>query len=409
MAQLGWGGSGISPLTDYNKWVTNYINSLASYKTTKQHNPKGYYEDYMQPAQKSSTISTPTTQQTTPQTVQMKAPEFNYSGGFNWKSMIPQLPQTPQVTQQMIADWIKRAQSEAGLQFDPQLLAVRQALEKSLLASEASKGGINPAYEEAISEIQKWQEKALGDEQKRWYARGLGRGGGLIESETEIEKSAMGEKSKLAQEKAQTIADIEKQEALLKQQAAEQETGIEKSRGQYITARQAELREAYEQRQTELSQQMFANQMAIAQFGLTAETQSFNQALSQYELDLDKWYKNSLVSLEQQSQAMASAYASGTAGENKYENMIFDNETGTYITYPQYLAKKELALASTPEEKDYSDLWTTAFANRVSGWSPSSTSTWLSGYNVPQDTLDEWMKTLYDLGQSSSSAGGNIK
>jgi hypothetical protein len=321
-----------------SSWPINYV------PKGQAGGPQGqYYAGHTLP--KPAPTPTPKQQPQVQQQVQqqqVKAPEFGSSGssGFDWKSLIPQLPKQPVVTAKMIAEWLSRAKNEAGLMFDPQLMAITQELEKSLLASEASRGGIEPAYQEAIGEVEKWKEQAMTDEQKRWYSRGLGLGGGLVESERKLEETAGEAVSKLAQEKARTLSDIEKQESLLKQQAAQQGTGIEKSRSQYITARQSELRDAYEQNQSALNQQKFANQMQIAQFGLTAESQAFSQQLAQYELELDKWYKQSLIGLEQESMAMGAAFASGTgAGTQKdpYENMIYDKDTGTYITYPQYL------------------------------------------------------------------------
>jgi hypothetical protein len=105
------------------------------------------------------------------------------------------------------------------------------------------------------------------------------------------------------------MADIDAQVALLKNQAGEKQTGLEAARATYITSRQSELRDAYEQNQQALAQQQFANQMAIAEYGLSAETQAFNEYLQQSQLELDQWYANSLNSLSQESAAMNSAAA----------------------------------------------------------------------------------------------------
>ncbi len=235
-----------------------------------------------------------------------------FKSSFNWQDYVPQLPQTPQVTQQLLAEWLKRAQSEAGMTFDPQLLAIKQQLESALLSAEATKGGISPAYNDIIKEISKWQEESLAAEQARHYARGFGRSGVLLEQEQEIGEKALEEKTAAKTEQARLIADIENQANLLRQQAGEQNTGIVAQKAQYITSRQSELRDSYETNQTALAQQQFQNQMAIAEFGLTAETQAFNQYLSEQQLSLDAWYQNQLMSLQQESAAMTAAATGST-------------------------------------------------------------------------------------------------
>lgn len=239
-----------------------------------------------------------------------------YKSGFNWEEWIPQLPKTPVVTAALIAEWLKRAQDEAALQYDPQKLAINQQLQSSILASEQQKAGIPVAYDEIIKEIQKWQEESMKSEQQRHYARGFGRSGVLLEQEQEIGEKALEETTAARTEQARLMADIDAQVALLKNQAGEKQTGLEASRATYITSRQAELRDAYEQNQQALAQQQFANQMAIAEFGLNAETAAFNQYLQQSQLELDQWYTNSLNSLSQESAAMNAAAAGSMTSAN---------------------------------------------------------------------------------------------
>jgi len=74
--------------------------------------------------------------------------------------------------------------------------------------------------------------------------------------------------------------------------------------------------------------------------------------------------------------------------------------------YPsEYLDWQNYLNPSTTQ--DYSDLWNTVFANRYSGWTPGRQSTWLSGFNVPQDIIDKWLGTLYKI-KASGSTRGNI-
>ena len=255
--------------------------------------------------------------------------------GFDWRSLIPQAPAAPQVTAQMIAEWLSRATTEAGLMYDPQAAGIGRELETSLLASEQSKGAIPGYYQDIMEAIKEWQKTTTEEEQRRWYARGLGQGGGLIEAEKGISESALKETTKAETEKARLLTEITQQEELLKKQAGQKTTEIDVARSQYITSRSAELREKYETNQTQISQQQYQNQMEIAKFGFTAETQAFQNKLQQAELANANWYNSQLISLEKQSMDIAAKAAAGMATTtDKYENM-FTLPTGQKVTAAQ--------------------------------------------------------------------------
>lgn len=300
--------------------------------------------------------------------------QYSYSGGsgghggsgFNWEDYIPELPQAPVVTAALIAEWLKRAQDEAALQYDPQKLAINQQLATSELAANQQKAGIPVAYDEIIKEIQKWQDESMKSEQQRHYARGFGRSGVLLEQEQEIGEKALEETTAAKTEQARLMADIDAQVALLKNQAGEKQTGLEAARATYITQRQSELRDAYEQNQQALAQQQFANQMAIAEFGLSAETQAFNEYLQQSQLELDQWYANSLNSLSQESAVMNSAAAGSMPSAN----------TNTYtVPQPQSLRSASSSAGSSLAS------------------SAAKGSTQVSSANPTIDRLKAWLQT----------------
>lgn len=219
----------------------------------------------------------------------------------------PELPQAPQVTQAMIAQWQKRARGEAGMQFDPQLLEIQQQLEKMLLGAEQAGGGIEPAYQEIADYIKEWQEEETGATQRRYYARGLGRGGGLAEREGEIAEQALKETTAAGTEKARKLSDIESQKLLMMEQAGAKKEEIEVQRGRYTAARSADLEESYRQNQKQLEQQRFANQMQIAQVGMTREAEEFNRWLGTMSAANEIWYREQTLSLEQQSMGLSAA------------------------------------------------------------------------------------------------------
>lgn len=252
-----------------------------------------------------------TRRETQPRATQVTQPAiqpFDFSGLMaqyqptEWTP--PTLPQAPQVTQAMIAEWQKRARGEASMQFDPQLLAIQQELEKMLLGAEQAKGGLEPAYQEVVDYIKEWQEKETGATQRRYYARGLGRGGGLTGREGEIAEQALKEVTAAGTERARKISDIESQKLLMMEQAGAKKEEIEVQRGRYIAARGADLREAFEQNRKQLEQQRFTNQMNIAQVGMTREAEEFNRYLGTMSAANEIWYRNQALALEQQSMAL---------------------------------------------------------------------------------------------------------
>ncbi len=247
----------------------------------------------------------------------MSAP--SYYGGFNFK--MPSLPKAPKVTQELINQWIKRATEEAGLQFDPQILAIQQELAKSQLTAEQSKGALPQYYQDIMDYISKWQTDETANEQRRQYSRGFGRSGELLTQENKIAEEALKQGTTAQTEKARKLAEIDAQIQQLQEQAGQRVEGAETARGQYVAARRAELEDAYVSNQQALAQQKFSNQMAIQQFGLTAETQAFNQWLSQMEMANEINYQNQMLALEKESMARANAFtpAQGTTYDaNKY-------------------------------------------------------------------------------------------
>ena len=366
--QYSWSSPGPnSLLTAWRKNVVAPVFAMTGYNQSPKTYGGSYSPQYTQPKAPTYTYkggggsvspqyTTPIQQQkqtqvTPPKVTQPQTP--GYTGGgytapsmgeppamqayepFDWRSLIPQAPAAPQVTAQMIAEWLSRATGEAGLMYDPQAAGIGRELETSLLASEQSKGAIPGYYQDIMEAIKEWQKTTTEEEQRRWYARGLGQGGGLIEAEKGISESALKETTKAETEKARLLTEITQQEELLKKQAGQKTTEIDVARSQYITSRSAELREKYETNQAQISQQQYQNQMQIAQFGFTAETQAFQNKLQQAELANANWYNSQLISLEKQSMDIAAKAAAGMATTtDKYENM-FTLPTGQKVTAAQ--------------------------------------------------------------------------
>ncbi len=271
--------------------------------------PQGLGMAWTPPPKPTTTTPTPTRRTSTP-TTQPQQQQRQQSRGFSPPSFDMssfmnqfQMPQMPQASQGQIADWLARAKNEAGLQFDPQLLGIQQSLETALLGSEEARGGIDPAYESATRNINEWLQDTLGAEDRRWFARGMGRGGGSRMAQAEITGKAGQGIADIETERARVLTDIEKQESLLKKQAGEKEAGVATARGQFVSSRSAGLRENWEAQKAQLDQQAFANQRSIVEIGLTAESQRFSQQIQQAQFNADTAYRDELMALEK--------YASG--------------------------------------------------------------------------------------------------
>ncbi len=317
----------------------------------------------------SSVVSQPVVQQQ-PQ-VQQQQQQFNYPSFQPTPWTPPQLPQEPQVSSQMIADWIARAKTEAGLQFDPQLLSIQQEFEKMMLGAEQAKGGLDQPYQDIIDYVKNWQKEETGATQRRAYARGFGRGGGLVEEEGKIAERGLKEITAAGTERARKLGDIEEQKLLLMEQTGAKKTDIETQRGRYVAARSSDLEDSYKQNKRQLEQQRFANQMQISQVGMTKEANDFNRWLGTMSLANETWYREQTLGLERESMALSEnarkeaqlwkESQAGTAGEttDPYENM-FKLPGGGWISNEkalQYgLIPSPGTTVETPKESDWEKL-----------------------------------------------------
>ena len=293
-----------------------------------------------------STYTTPQPYATTPQAqpIQQQPSGGGGGGGFQTTQYQPlqqtqqmlQMPQEPQVTAELIRQWQERAMQEASMIYDPQILAIQQELDKAILSANQTAGSIPGYYEDILSQIREWQDRETGAMQQRYFARGLGRGGGLIQEEEKLATTAGKQLTTAETEKARKLTDIEEQKQLLTEQAGAKTTGAKTAQGQYTASRAADLQDSYMSNKSALEQQRFQNQMAIQEFGLTAETQNFQNWLSSMELANDIWYKNSQVALEEESQRIeemaktgSGTRTTGTTGTTSKTGTAGTTNTGT--------------------------------------------------------------------------------
>lgn len=409
MAQLVGGGSYASSwgtstkktpqYLTYNPWAGLTPAEIRAKESAKPAQVNPVVQSRINPVVKGFTQRTPVTPYTPPVTPVVQQQQGG--GGFDFSAMMkgyqptqwqpPGLPQEPQVTQQMLLDWQARAKNEAGMQFDPQLLAMQQEFEKMMLAAEQAKGGLDQPYQDIIDYVENWQKEELGATQRRTYARGLGQGGGLIEEEGKIGERALKEVTAAGTERARKLGDIEEQKLLLMEQSGAKREEIEVQKGRYVAARSADLEDSYVQNKRQLEQQKFANLMEISKIGMTKEAEDFNRWLGTMSLANEVWYQEQTLGLERESmnlsaaaQAEAAAYRSSQGSKDPYENMIKDPKTGLWITWEQWNKnqptpdddwwskyEKEMAeLAKKQREKEYS-LTTLGDAGYTSPYSSS--------------------------------------
>ena len=294
-----------------NAWANIYGGSGASSSKSAAALRGGtIFGSYSQPKLTTLKKPAPVVQQQ-PQVQQQPRVQRQQQGSFNYPSFQPtpwtppQLPQEPQVSSQMIADWIARAKNEAGLQFDPQLLSIQQEFEKMMLGAEQAKGGLDQPYQDIIDYVENWQKEETGATQRRAYARGFGRGGGLVEEEGKIAERGLKEITAAGTERARKLGDIEEQKLLLMEQTGAKKTDIETQRGRYVAARSSDLEDSYRQNKQQLEQQRFANQMQISQVGMTKEANDFNRWLGTMSLANETWYREQTLGLERESMALS--------------------------------------------------------------------------------------------------------
>ena len=339
-------------------------------------------------------VAKPTTTKTPQQKQQPQVANFGGSGGgggggykssFNWQDWMPSLPQQPQVTQQLIAEWLERAKNEAGLQFDPQILAIQQELDKAKLTAEQSKGALPQYYQDIMDYINQWQTDETSAEQRRAYSRGFGRSGDLSVMENKIAEQALKQGTSAQTEKARKLSDIDAQVQQLQEQAGAKIEGAETARGQYVAARRSELEDSYVANQQALAQQQFANQMAIQQFGLTAETQAFGQWLSQMEMANEINYQNQIMTLQQEAEQRAAQFTSGNQG-------IKTTGTGGVTIGGSGAQGQAYNMPSTSSGKTTSTMF-----GKTNAWSPTEFKLLQNATASPSTYSTPDLRTVWDM------------
>ena len=311
-------------------------------------------------------------------------PEY---GGYQFNFETPQIPGEYQITEEDLARFYSQATAEATQLFDPQVLSLQQTLAKNLLAAQQTGSGVNAQYEAVIKSVDEWKLQAIKDEQARWYARGMGIGGGLVQAETDVEKQAMGLKTTAGTEKAQKLSDIEAQKQLLTEQGGQSEQELVKQKAAYIATRQQEIQDAYVAHKEAIAQQTFQNQMAVQQFGMTAQAQAFDQWLQQTSMANEIWYQNKQIALAELENTQNEAYrkeslaaSKSTSTTNKNENKFNIPGTSLYVT---------------PEQA-----WNMGYIKSGTNISPTTTTSW-------QDKLAELASQRAYQNLSSQTSFGN--
>ena len=250
----------------------------------------------------------------------------SFTGGYQFNA--PQIPGEYQLTDEDLARFYAQATNEAAQLFDPQVLSLQQVLAKNLLAAEQSGSGVQANYDAVIKSVDEWKAQAIKDEQARWFARGLGVGGGLVQAETELETKAMGFKTTAGTEKAQKLSDIAAQKQLLTEQGGQSEQSLVTQKAQYIVTRRQEIEDAYTSHKEAIAQQQFQNQMAVEQLGMTAQAQAFDQWLQQTSLANDIWYQGAQMALAELENTQSEQYrqealkAKGTGTGSALSNLM---------------------------------------------------------------------------------------
>lgn len=317
-------------------------------------------------------------------------PEY---GGYQFNYEMPQIPGEYQVTEEDLAKFYSQATAEATQLFDPQVLSLQQTLAKNLLAAEQSGGTIQAQYDAVIKSVDEWKLQAIKDEQARWFARGMGIGGGLVQAEIDVEKQALGLKTTAGTEKAQKLSDIEAQKQLLTEQGGQSEQELVKQKAAYIATRQQEIQDAYVSHKETIAQQTFQNQMAVQQFGMTAQAQAFDQWLQQTSLANEIWYQGQQQALAELENAQNEAYRQEALAASKTGS----SKSTLQNTLAANRAKGGLGI--------YENLYSSANMGVGTGGAPTPTTmsewldyqTWLEAHNAPT--------TNYKYGNASTFTG----
>lgn len=233
---------------------------------------------------------------------------------FDWRSMMPSIPQEPVLTPEKIQEFLQRARGEGSLIYDPQKRAVTDNLQKMLLSLGQGKGDIEQQYQEILDYVDEWKKTETEKQGRVATERGFGKSGSRMVEELGISEKGMKQGAGALTEKARKMGDVTEQENLVQEQANAQVQGLTADESNYVNSRSAELQDAYKTNKQALDQQGFSNQLNIATFGMNAENMNTQNFLAQQALELDTWYKQAQIGLQEESLAMEAAAQSVAEG-----------------------------------------------------------------------------------------------
>jgi len=303
--QALWSGATPNPTPASD--VTNDNAALSAALTTQDQGAsnKGLNYTYTPPA------STPATTYV-PQAYQVNLPNIDWS--FN-------------PTSEQRNTWNTQATATAAQEIDPQLLAIKAALDAYLVQGQNQRNELNPRYTNqslAIANI--IQNSVKQDAIDNAIRRGAETSGWLPSALMQAGQLETQQRSDVEAQRNQDLAQLAALEAAQTQAAGEQNTALEKLRGQRITSALADLENAAWQRDLAQKQNTWnsalgGEQLRASAYGNNASNQlaAYQTQVSAQQAEADRALQAAIAEAEQRNTEWNQNY---TVAQDNYQKQL---------------------------------------------------------------------------------------
>ena len=221
--------------------------------------------------------------------------------------------------------YTNQATAQAGQEIDPQLQAIAQALQQYMTQGQNTRNELNPRYTNQslgiANIIQNTMKQGAIDNAIRRGAENSGWLGSALESAGQLEVE---QRSALEAQRNQDLAAIAALEANQAQATGQQQTALEKLRGQRITTGQAQLENEAWARAQQMKESQFNTALGGEQLRASAYGQNASNQLAGYRTqvgvamsDADRALQASIAANEQANAQWNQQYQTSTDAYNR--------------------------------------------------------------------------------------------
>jgi hypothetical protein len=267
--------------------------------------------------------------------------------------------------------WTNQATAQAGQEIDPQLQAIAQALQQYMTQGQNTRNELNPRYTNQslgiANIVQNTVKQNAIDNAIRRGAENSGWLGSALDSAGQLEVEQRGA---LEAQRNQDLSAIAALEANQTQATGQQQTALEKLRGQRITTGQAQLENEAWAREQQMKESQFNSALGGEQLRASAYGQNASNQLAGYQTQVGA----AMSDADRALQASIAANEQANAQWNQQYQMSTDayNRARQGATPASVDNSKNYLIPGTIEWYRYNQINN----NNTGGYDPNDPSTW---------------------------------